>query len=80
VGHQDRGGHRPSSGVEDRGAPRCAIAALSIVGGLVILTIPFWRFGDSWWIVLITAPLGAATLVVGILGSFSLVCDKPAGA
>jgi len=45
-----------------------AIAALSIVGGLVILTIPFWRFGDSWWIVLITAPLGAAAVVVGILG------------
>ena len=45
-----------------------SIAALGIVGGLAILTIPFWRFGDAWWIVFLTAPLGVLTAAIGVIG------------
>lgn len=44
-----------------------SIAALAIVGGLVILTIPFWRFGEAWWIVFLTVPLGVLTTAVGVV-------------
>jgi hypothetical protein len=45
-----------------------SIAGLGIVGGLAILTVPFWRFGDAWWIVFLTAPLGILTTAIGVIG------------
>jgi hypothetical protein len=45
-----------------------ALAASAIVGGLVILATPFWRFGDGWWVELLIAPLGVLTLIIGLAG------------
>ena len=44
-----------------------SVVAAGIVGGLVILTVPFWRFGDAWWIVFLTAPLGVLTTAIGVV-------------
>ena len=44
------------------------IVALGIVGGVAILTIPFWRFSDDWWIVCLSAPLGMLTTAIGVIG------------
>jgi hypothetical protein len=44
------------------------LPAAAVIGGLVALTIPFWRFGDAWWIVFLTVPAGVFTIAIGILG------------
>jgi hypothetical protein len=43
-----------------------ALAAAPLLGGLVLLTVPFWKFGDAWWIVVMTAPVGALMTLLGV--------------